>query len=320
MAMKKMILLSLSMLIISLSGYAQDDLYFTPKKSSELDLPQKTDRYAAEKKYGNYRDIDEYNRRTLTSSYKIVGKDSLGNDIIEYEESEQFNPRSTNGYEDGMLSDADDYEYSRRMGRFDGFYGWYDPYFYGYRGWHSPYWYGRYYGWYDPWYTGWYDPWYTGYYDYGFYGWGRPYRPYWRWGGWYGYDYPHYGYIYRNGRTGTTNHGRPTYRRDNSTAATGTFGNSRSTSFGNRNQGYTGRSTRSVDTRTSPSRGQFGGSRTNSSTMRSNERYTQPQRSTTTVNSGSFGGSRSSGGGFGGSRSGGSSGGSRSGGGFGGRR
>ena len=196
---------------------AQDDLYFTPKKSVK---PVKKISTAAEDApayhSGSNRDVDEYNRRgKFGSYYEKIGTDSVGNDIIEFHSSAEDSLAAV--VEADKLYDADeDYSYSRRMSRFDDFY-WYDPWFAGpYYGWHSPWWYSRW-GWYDPWYygytgwRGWYD-WYDPYY-YSWYGWGYPYR----WG-WYGYSRP----VYVSSR-----HYSPGY--------------SRSTALYSRSRGYGGR-------------------------------------------------------------------------------
>ena len=193
----RFLFLSVLMGAMPLTMAAQDDdLYFTPKKSSK-DAPVKIDRdvYDRPAYYcGSPRNVDEYNRRgKLKSYYQKIGTDSLGNDVIEFHEGDgtygtadldstiTIYPGSERYYDEDS-----DFAYSRRMGRFDDFY--WDPAFYGYYG--SPYWRG-YYGWYDPWYDPWYGPYYTGWYGrwhnpwfYGYYGWGSPY--YGGGGGWYG--------------------------------------------------------------------------------------------------------------------------------------
>ena len=167
--MKRLFILSVLLGTVLVGVVAQDDLYFTPKKSTELNKQgslEKEVRHAAHYKQG-VRDVDEYNRRGLYSSYyKKVGTDSLGNDIIEFHTSA----------EDSLLVDeptsleydnTNDYFYTRRLSRFDDYY--WDPWYYTYRGYwgYPPYWYGRW-GWYDPWYD-WYSPWYNSWYGYGWY-------------------------------------------------------------------------------------------------------------------------------------------------------
>ena len=355
--MKKQLILMLLLGALPISMMAQDDLYFVPSKESKM-VDKKTSSYKDRPVYyvGSNRDIDEYNRRgRFRSSYQKIGTDSLGNDIIEFMPGEGVYPDTT--YVDTLwvspqandfITGEDEYTYSRRMSRWDGWYGWYDPFLYrhwGYMG------YG-YYGWYDPWlydawYYGWYDPWYSPwYYGYGWYGYGYGYGwPYYRW-----YDvyyHPYYGgsYLaYTIGGSGTgsgsRNHGIPSYgasrgsfNGSSHTYANGTFGGSRvgSGSFGSRSTASSNTGTRVTTRGTtrvySNSNGNFGGSSVNSSrsvssssSRSSSSSYTPAPSSSSSSSSysggggggGSFGGSRSGGGGGGGGRSGG--------GGFGGRR
>ena len=314
----RFLFLSVLMGAMPLTMAAQDDdLYFTPKKSSK-DAPVKIERdvYDRPAYYcGSPRNVDEYNRRgKLKSYYQKIGTDSLGNDVIEFHEGDgtygtadldstiTIYPGSERYYDEDS-----DFAYSRRMGRFDDFY--WDPAFYGYYG--SPYWRG-YYGWYDPWYDPWYGPYYTGWYGrwhnpwfYGYYGWGYPY---YGWGGgWYG---PTWHYAY-NGPSGTRNHSN----------AGGRFDGNRS-SFGSKGE----RS--SFNRNNNSSRNGFGQRR---SSFDDNNRYQnqQPtQRPSYNNNQGGFGSNRGSfggGSGFGGSRGsfgggGGFGGGGSRGGGFGSRR
>ena len=173
----RFLFLSVLMGAMPLTMAAQDDdLYFTPKKSSK-DAPVKIDRdvYDRPAYYcGSPRNVDEYNRRgKLKSYYQKIGTDSLGNDVIEFHEGDgtygtadldstiTIYPGSERYYDEDS-----DFAYSRRMGRFDDFY------------------YGR-----------WHNPWFYGYYGWGYpnYGWG---------GGWYG---PTWHYAYK-GPSGTRNH------------------------------------------------------------------------------------------------------------------
>ena len=187
--MKKLLLLSVLLGVCAVNMMAQDDLYFTPKKSEKtvknttnVNADDNTPAYHV----GSNRSADEYNRRgKFGSYYEKIGTDSLGNDIIE------FHPAAEDSL--AIYTEADkkydvdeDYPYSRRMSRFDDFY-WYDPWFFGpYYGWHSPWWYSRW-GWYDPWYYGWgYSGWYYGWYDW--------YDPFYY--GIYGYRYPYYWGMY----------------------------------------------------------------------------------------------------------------------------
>ena len=193
MKIKKLFLLFVLAGAMPLSMMAQDDdLYFTPSKKAaktSSSVENKPAYYV-----GSNRDVDEYNRRgKFRSTYQKIGVDSLGNDIIEFQAGTGIYPDST--YVDTMwvspkqkYQDDEDYAYSRRMSRWDGYYGWYDPWFYGHWG-YRPW---GYWGWYDPWYYsyyGWYDPWYYGYYGYPwYYGWG-PYDPWYY--GYYGYGSDH---------------------------------------------------------------------------------------------------------------------------------
>ena len=327
----RFLFLSALMGVLPMTMAAQDDdLYFNPKKSPKTELPAQRDGFTYDRPgyyCGSNRDIDEYNRRgKLKSYYQKIGTDSLGNDIIEFRQGDgtygtadldstiTIYPGSERYYDDN----DSDFAYSRRMGRFDGFYGYWDPTLYG-TYWGSPYWRG-YYGWYDPWYGpyyysgwygGWYDPWYYGY------GWGYPY---YGWGGWYAPSW-HYSY---GGPTGTRNH---------STFTGGSASNG--TTFGRRNNYGSGSTSGNVESRW------FGRNNSNSSSNSNNDgfgrrnnqqqnsyQYQQQRQSTSFGNSNNgFGSSRGSfggGSGFGGSRGsfggGGGFGGGGSRGGFGGRR
>ena len=201
--MKKLLMLLVLASAMPLASMAQDDdVYFTPSKApKEVEKAEKPTYYS-----GSNRDVDEYNRRgQLNSWYQKIGSDSLGNDIITFQGGPGVYPDSVYGDTayvypgSARFSNDDDYTYTRRMSRWDGYY---DPWFY------SNYYYGPWrYGWYDPWYdpwyygyAGWYDPWFYGYggwYDPWYYGyrWGYPY-----YGGWYG-PYWGGGYVaYRGGR------------------------------------------------------------------------------------------------------------------------
>ena len=231
--MKKLILMTVLAGVLPLSMMAQDDdLYFTPKKSSETNsVVEKLTYYS-----GSDRNIDEYNRRgKYWSHYQKIGTDDKGNDIIQFTKGSGVYPDSTyidttfvGKYYETMVND-DDYRYTRRMSRWDGYY---DPWYYSYSWGFGPYWgYGARwrYGWYDPFYDPWYDPWYYG----GYYGYRYPYYGYAGWyGGWYSpwyyggyYGYPHYGgYVSYSRPTGTMNH---SYTAGTSSFPGGTFGGSR---------------------------------------------------------------------------------------------
>lgn len=325
-------LLFLSALIgaMPLTMAAQDDdLYFTPKKGMKNDAPVNVEKYDKPAYYcGSNRDVDEYNRRgKLKSYYQKIGTDSLGNDIIEFREGDgtygkaeldstiTIYPGSERYYDD----DDSDFACSRRMGRFDGFYGYWDPAFYG-TYWGSPYWRG-YYSWYNPWYDPWYygpyySGWYGGWYNpwyYGYYGWGYPY---YGWGG--GWYAPNWHYAY-SGPTGTLNHANGGGRFYGSR---GTFGNaSGRTTFRNNNSNTESRWFGNRNNRSS-----FNDNRNNNDTQLNNRNTFQqrPAQSPTFSNPNTgFGSSRGTfggGAGFGGGSRGGFGGGGGSRGGFGGRR
>lgn len=194
--MKKNILALFLLGLISSGAYAQDDMYFMPKKTEKV----VKEVAPVEPYYENRMDVDDYNRRGFFGNQGYaLSSDTTANDVINFSTSDSLDAAGYAGvgdeYDEGY-NPEDDYVYSRRMSRFDDFY-WYDPWYYG---WYGPYWYGSpywyaYSGWYspwcDPWYYGWYRPWGYGWY----YSWYRPvsyYRPY-------------------RGITGTSNHGRVSY-------------------------------------------------------------------------------------------------------------
>lgn len=194
--MKKNILALFLLGLISSGAYAQDDMYFMPKKTEKI----VKEVAPVEPYYENRMDVDDYNRRGFFGNQGYaLSSDTTANDVINFSTSDSLDAAGYAGvgdeYDEGY-NPEDDYVYSRRMSRFDDFY-WYDPWYYGWYGpyWYvSPYWYaysGWYSPWYDPWYYGWYRPWGYGWY----YSWYRPvsyYRPY-------------------RGITGTSNHGRVSY-------------------------------------------------------------------------------------------------------------
>ena len=262
--MRTKILLSALAWAAFLPATAQDDLYYTPSKSSEKIessyevIDDNTSEYI-----GSDRDVDEYNRRGRSYYCTIVGEDSAGNDIIEFIPGDGYYPEDS---VDGGYYDDDDYEYSRHMSRYDDYY-WYDPGYYGYYDyWYYPYWYARW-GWYGPWYSYWYDPWY-----YSWWGWG--YYPHYHWH--HGYAWGGHWRGYR-GHTGTRNvslarSGRSNYGYGSrvsgyrgSSRSSGTSSSARSTRSYSRGSSYSG-SSRGSSTRSSGfsggSRGGFsGGSR-----------------------------------------------------------
>lgn len=130
--MKRVRLLSVLLAAIPLGMMAQDDLYFNPAVDKDEVKSTVTDCDGAPYYGGLDMSDDEYNRRhTLGSYYQKIGTDSLGNDIIGFYGADGTLSTDTvypfsSPY---AFDDDDDFAYSRRMGRFDNFYGWYDPYF-----------------------------------------------------------------------------------------------------------------------------------------------------------------------------------------------
>lgn len=260
--MKKWILLTVVM-VLPLTMLAQDDdMYFVPTKEN-VAKEKKSWGMPADTYYsGSNRSVDDYNH------YKMAPSDSVGNDIINFSAVRGVYPDST--YMDS--SAASDYQYTRRLSRFDD----YSPseiYWEGYRDgrWSSPWYYSSaYYPWYDPWYDPWYTPWYDWRYHY--YGWG--------WGWYSGYYYPWYRYhrpyyyvshTYRHGgsyrgyRSNNTPYARSQRRNVERSRDFGRpFGGSRNNSGSNRTFGGGGGSSRSYGGGGSfggGSRGGGGGSR-----------------------------------------------------------
>lgn len=353
--MKRAVLLSVLLGTMPLLSMAQDDLYFTPSKAEQSAYQQhKMEEDGPAFYSGIGKSSDEYNRRGQYN-YKKIGVDSLGNDIFMSHVSTLHGDSVVldtiyGGFTRKYEGTDDDFAYSRRMSRFDGFWGgYYDPWFMGRAsvyagwGWPSPYYYS---GWYDTWYDPWYYGYYSGYpyYGYGYYYGGYPYYrgyPYYYgyagygwygpWRGYYGWGYPYYGYrragyYAYGGHTGTANHwGRSNGSYRGSVERGGSYGNFSGYrgSTGTMSQGNAGQfGGNSVPDRSNI--GQFGGSRQSygnqgtRSYSAPNSSYSPPPNSSfggatrSTFGGGSFGGSRAGGGSFGGTRSGG--------GGFGGHR
>ncbi len=294
--MKRIVLISVLFGFMSSGVFAQDDMYFTPKKVDKEESPEQGGRPAAAVYYpGSSRDVDEYNRRgQFASSYYSLGSDSLLGDVISFDvDSAYVMQGDTVPADDYSYNPEEDYTYSRMMSRFDDYY-WYDPWYYD---WYWPYgWYGRPY-----WYAGWwYDPWYGPWY----YGWHRPW-------GWY---YPHYYVSYYRpyrGVTGTMNHGR-VYGRHNAATNNDFKGYRGDSNRLNSNRDMFGR-----DNKTNYN-DRFRGNRAN--TNRQNNSNRQNYQSRPSYNNNSFGGNRGGGGFRGGGSFGGSRGGAGGGGGFRGRR
>lgn len=339
--MKKSVFLISALLFLSVGAYAQDDdMYFTPSKTSKVN---KTDKqplkiqngsydedddavydadYSNGKKYSDA-EIDAYNRRGYN-----VSKDTLFIGDGDKEAND-----NADRYADEYGSN--DYYYSGRLARFHepavniyfgygvpywgwsyGYYDWawgYDPYWswnYGW-GWN---WYPRYYGWYGGW--GWSYPWH---YHYGWndWGWHRPSgggRP-WRNNSWNGgryiagqTDYHRVGSAGgtiwgggRNYRSAIERNGTTTTYSANSRG----FGTNRTNNTGRVNGNVTTRSfgsTRSYNSNNTSTRSVGGNVSTSSSSSRSfGSGSSSPSVSTRSFGGG--GGGRSFGGGGGGGRS-----------------
>lgn len=210
---KKTILLSVLAGVMPLAAVAQDDdMYFVQKKEPVV-TPQNKSPEGKDYYSGISRGTDDYNRRSrYWSHYQNIGSDSTGNDIVQFVKGMGASPDTV--YVDstfaGKMYDGEasneDFGYTRRMQRWDGFW---DPWYYSYSWGFGPYW--RY-GWYDPWYyggwyTSWYDPWYYGWYGPGYAEWYDP----WYYG-WYPYDYYYRPFYvihdspYRSGFNGYSNY------------------------------------------------------------------------------------------------------------------
>jgi hypothetical protein len=334
--MKKFILISVLVGVMPLSLMAQDDdMYFVPKKTKIVTVtPQNTDSKANNYWSGSNRSVDEYNRfgKYLGGGIQEIKRDSNIVSIVTFDRG----MRPDTLYVDSasaqkIINQIAEYQYTRSMSRWDGFY---NPWFYDYYGWGPYYWrsrywyaggyYGRFYdpfyytGWYDPWinpmYNGWYGPWmYEGWYDpwygsyYGYYGYYNPwyygyYSP-WYYGPYYGpWYYPFYGYypgvIHINNRGGVNSGGYAGQRTWNKPQ----YGSNSQGVFGRYNgNGASGQRTNTYTNRSSSNRafGSFSRNGNNNYNNNNTRTYSPPAS-----NSGSFGsyggGSSSSSGGFGG--------------------
>lgn len=325
--MRKSVFLAILMAAVPLVSMAQDDdLYFNPKQEAKKEAALREQRaqvYARQRARrdsiyalywsGSNRTVDDYNRNgRILSQYQNISTDSLGNDIITFLLDKGVKPDSI--YDDAAFAqkyikqDDDDFEYTRDLSRWDGYY---NPWFYDYYGvgpyyWSSRYWgwrnpwrYGYYSGWYDPWYDPFYDPWYYGYagwyggwYDPWYGGWGGYYRP-WHWGG------PAVVHVGHGGNprgfTGNRTWTGPHY---NGTTGNGYHhnvnGNNINRSFGNRSSQDNNRSFN--NTPHSVGGNSFGGFGNRSGGFSGGGSFGGGR------SGGSFGGGRSGGGGFGGRR------------------
>ena len=157
--MKKLLLIILAVVMAPIGMMAQDDMYYVPKKSDKVKKTEAQKEVLDEPKPMNM-SVDEYNRRHMKSSYEVIGTDSVGNDIIEFTPGDGSYPKVDTVFVYKNYTDEDDYYYSARMGLFDDYYGWWNPYLYGYLGYRWGHYFGCWYPWYHPWAYGLYDPWF----------------------------------------------------------------------------------------------------------------------------------------------------------------
>lgn len=316
--MRKSVFLAILMAAVPLVSMAQDDdLYFNPKQEAKKEAAlreQRAQAYARQRARrdsiyalywsGSNRTVDDYNRNgRILSQYQNISTDSLGNDIITFRLDKGVKPDSI--YDDAAFAqkyikqDDADFEYTRDLSRWDGYY---NPWFYDYYGVGPYYWSSRYWGWRNPWrygyYSGWYDPCYDPFYDpwyYGYAGWyagwydpwyGGYYRP-WHWGGPAVVHVNHGGNPrgYTGNRTWTGPH------RDGMTDNGYRSINNGNRNFGNRS--YQGNSRGFNNAPHSVNNNSFGGFGNRSSGFSGNGSFGGGR------SGGSFGGGRSGGGGFG---------------------
>lgn len=288
MDMKKIVFVTAFVCLLPHDIIAQDDMYFTPKKADKTETVQEQPKMYT----GFFRNVDEYNRHgRFAGVSQEVDLDTLYSDVVFFDADTSTVAGDTilvgdvTDAADYAYDPSEDYEYSRRLSRYDDYY-WHDPWYYGWYG-YGPYWYGSPY-----WYAGWwYDPWY----DPWFYGWHRPWGWYYSWYWPVSYHRPYYGV------TGTSNHGRP-YR--HGSVGSGNFKGYRGTN----NRVSSNRNNYDRDNNRTNYSNRFRGNRQNN--FNRNNYQSRPSYNN------SFGGSRSGGsfrggGSFGGSRGGGGGGGFR---------
>lgn len=103
---------------------AQDDMYFTPKKSDKKEIRQEKVTFYN----GSSRNVDEYNRRgQFASSYFNLDSDTLYSDVIEFDTDSTLSSIKDSVVESGdfeySYTPEDDYVYTRQMCRYDDFIG-----------------------------------------------------------------------------------------------------------------------------------------------------------------------------------------------------
>ena len=201
MDMKKIVFVTAFVCLLPHDIIAQDDMYFTPKKADKTETVQEQPKMYT----GSFRNVDEYNRHgRFAGVSQEVDLDTLYSDVVFFDADTSTVAGDTilvgdvTDAADYAYDPSEDYEYSRRLSRYDDYY-WHDPWYYGWYG-YGPYWYGSPY-----WYAGWwYDPWY----DPWFYGWHRP------WGWYYSWYWP-VSYHRPRGTNNRVSSNRNNYDRDN---------------------------------------------------------------------------------------------------------
>ena len=140
--MKRIVLFSFLFGFLLSVAYAQDDMYFTPKKvDKSAESTQPEDKSAVVYYSSSSRDVDEYNRRgQYADNYSVMGTDTLISDVIVLDNDTAYSVNADSDTDAYYSYDPDeDYRYSRCMSRFDDFY-WYNPWYYD---WYWPYgWFG----------------------------------------------------------------------------------------------------------------------------------------------------------------------------------
>ena len=200
-------LIALLLLALPLTVWAQDDMYFVPKKKAKTQQAAASQRsipveivYADDEPLdisGSTRDVDEYNRRTPVTTTGEAQLVQQPDGTFAFQVSADDSARMTadqlytQGYRDGYM-DGEDYSLTRRMNRFNYVSLYASPWYWSIR--------------YDPFY---WDDWYWGY------SWSRPYWGY-SYYGYYGYRPYHYGWgyhrpYYYGGYHRPYNVGRPAY-------------------------------------------------------------------------------------------------------------
>ena len=335
--MKKSVLLLSLLFVMTAGAYAQDDVYFVPKKSQKKTSATEQVTYSNNSSYdvitpdGTYaydedddwyvgrnrnKDVDSYNRQGDTSDAQVSSVDNY-DDVADG----QYTERIIRFHSPTTLVVLSPYYWDY----YDAL--WYDPWYsWTWRPYRSWSWYN---GWYGGWYGGWYNTWYSPSYYWGWNSWYYPRYNHW-YGGWYGHprhnDFAwnhrtmpnrpsHSGgwggrrnASYANNGIGRNNHGGIGSNRPSSRYNGGGIGTNRNNGVGNsRNNG--GRSFGSAD-----SYNRRGGTTNNNSSRVGNNRSNNTNRNSGSTNSSSRGrswsgsSSNSSSGSFGTSRSSGSSG------------